>query len=327
MRSSATSSYRGRFSSIIVLLALIAACGSDGDETETWSPEPRAGSNERPVLASADDVQVDRGHTVEAVRHGGGGEVVVIFMASDGWAYFDEDDHLTGASVEILQDFFSWVEETEDVDLEVTWSEDENWARFYRRVRDAEGGVIGAGNVTITDERREEVDFSPPYLNNVAVLITHEEVPELPSMDAAADRFSGFAAHPYRGTLHEERINQLRERRIPGLRVLPLDSNDEILEAVASSPDRLAWIDAHAYWRGMVEGLPLRRHPAGDDSSESFGFIVPKGSDWSALLEEFFSEGDGYRNSDRYREILRTHLGPGLASLLEGGRVNEETLR
>lgn len=305
----------------LILVSILAGigwgCGSDGEDVGSWSPGPRPVSDERPVLAASGDVEVDRGSTWSDVVETGEGEVVVVFTRADGWAYLDDEGYLTGASVEILQDFFRWVESTRGVSLEVTWSEEDDWMHFYRRVRDARGGVVGAGNVTITRERREELDFSPAYQSNVAVLITHESVEELESMEEAAERFRGFAAHPYRGTLHEERVNQLRERRIPGLRVLPLSSNDEILEAVSASPDRLAWIDAHAFIRALDEGLPLRRHPIADDSSESFGFILPRGSDWTPQFEEFFLEGDGYRNSERYREILLTHLGEGLSELLE----------
>ncbi len=312
--------------SIVVSLLLVVptGCGSDGEDVSSWTPGPRPVSDERPVLAASGDVEVDRGSTFAAVSDSGEGELVVIFTNADGWAYLDDEGYLTGVSVEILEDFFRWVESTRDVSLDVVWSEDDDWMQFYRRVRDARGGVIGAGNVTITDERRQELDFSPAYQSNVAVLITHEAVPELESMQSASERFRGFAAHPYLGTLHEERVNQLRERRIPGLRVLPLNSNDEILAAVSGSPDRLAWIDAHAYFRGVEEGLPIRRHPVADDSSESFGFILPRGSDWTPLLEEFFLEGDGYRNSERYREILLTHLGEGLSELLEDVREARE---
>jgi ABC-type amino acid transport substrate-binding protein len=267
---------------------------------------------------------VDQGDPIAQVRASGQGRVVVVYVPSDGWSYRDGSGTLTGATVEILRDFFHWVEDREGVELEVSWASDDDWTRFYRRVRNGSDGVFGIGNVTMTQARRSELDFSPPYLNNVAVLITHAQVPELASMEEATEAFQGFTAHPYRGTLHEERVNALRERRIPGLRVLPLDSNDEILEAVASSPDRLAWIDVYAYWRAVEQGLPLRRHPAGDDDSEAFGIILPRGSDWTPLLEAFFEEGDGYRNGDRYVEHLRTHLGATVTELLEEARLSRE---
>jgi ABC-type amino acid transport substrate-binding protein len=328
-----------------------AACTSDASEAGTPAPanmegrgeehrmapeettrvqgdarEGEAGARSRPVLAAPSEVAVDQGASLARIREAGTGRVVVVYVPSAGWSYTAPGGDLTGVTVEILRDFFRWVEAEEGVRIQVSWAPDDDWTRFYRRVRNGSDGVFGIGNVTITQQRRGELDFSPPYLNNVAVLITHEDVPELPSLEAAAEAFEGFTAFPYRGTLHEERMNHLRERRIPGLRVIPLDSNDEILAAVAEGPGRLAWIDVHAYWRGVERGLPLRRHPAADDSSETFGVILPRGSDWTPLLEAFFQEGEGYRNAPRYLEILQTHLGPELAELLEEARRSREAL-
>jgi ABC-type amino acid transport substrate-binding protein len=309
-----------------------AAGSSPAPPSERVAPPPEGSDareelrQTRPVLAAASEVAVDQGDPVARVRNAGAGRVVVVYVPSDGWSYQGPDGALTGVSVEILRDFFRWFEARERVELDVTWAADDDWSRFYRRVRNGSDGVFGIGNVTITQQRRGELDFSPPYLNNVAVLITHADVPTLASLDDAPRAFEGFTAIPHRGTLHEERVNALRERRIPGLRVMPLDSNDEIVEAVAASPDRLAWIDVHAYWRAVDRGVPLRRHPAGDDTSETFGVILPRGSDWTPLLETFFEEGDGYRNLPRYRAHLEAHLGASVAQLLEEARLDREAL-
>ncbi|TVP47700.1 MAG: amino acid ABC transporter substrate-binding protein [Gemmatimonadales bacterium] len=330
---------------VLALLAAVtiagAGCGSDAGDPATGVPQPAAPvldegtrtdearedpRQNRPVLASPSELAVDQGDPLAAVRARGSGRVVVVYTPSDGWSYEDAGRRLTGVNVEILRDFFAWVEAREGVRLDVSWAADDDWARFYRRVRNGSEGVFGIGNVTITQERRGELDFSPPYLNNVAVLITHASVPELESLEASTEAFEGFTAYPYRGTLHEERINRLRERRIPGLRVIPLESNDEILGTIAEGPERLAFIDVHAYWRAMERGLPIRRHPAADDASETFGVVLPRGSDWTPLLEEFFEEGEGYRNRPRYLEILREHLGEGLTELLEEARLSREEL-
>lgn len=313
---------------ILALLALTLVSACTGDERVGQGATPEAegpSSDDRPQLAAAGDQDVDRGDSLEDIREEGHGEVLVLYSSSQGWAYQDDDGRLTGVTIEILRDFFQWVQEEEDVDLEVSWVEEDEWNRFYRRIRNAQGGVVGSGNVTMTDERREELDFSPAYADNLGVLITHADVPELTSMDEAEEAFRDFIAHPYRGTLHEERVNRLRERRIPGLRVMPLESNDEILEAVSREPSRLAWIDVYAYWTAVESGMSLRRHPAGDDSSETLGFILPRGSDWTPALERFFELEPGYRNTDRYRTLLETHLGEGLTRLLDETRPPDDT--
>jgi len=47
-------------------------------------------------------------------------------------------------------------------------------------------GLIGFGNVTITEELKNELAFSPPYMNNIASLITLRDVPELKNFEELA---------------------------------------------------------------------------------------------------------------------------------------------
>jgi ABC-type amino acid transport substrate-binding protein len=298
---------------------LLAGCGTEMAEDR---------SIPRPVLETPAESSIDAGDPFSAVVRDGQGSIRVLYVPSAGWAEWapgpGPGDSLTGITVEIVRAFAAWVEATESVELTIEWEPEEDWSRFYRRVRGARDGVLGLGNVTITEARREELDFSPPYLNNVAVLFTHEDVAELASMDEAAEALAGFTAYPYRGTLHEERVNQLREQRIPGLRVIPQDSNDAILEAVAVGPGRLAWIDGYAFWRGLESGLPLRRHPVGDDDSETFGIILPKGSEWTPVIGRFLREDGGFRDTAEYRALLERFLGAELVDILEAARIRAE---
>lgn len=249
----------------------------------------------------------------------GDGRVTVIYVPADGFAYEDAGGRPTGVTVELLRDFADWVREEHEITLNLDFREEPDWSRFYEDVRDADGGVFGVGNVTITDERWEEIAFSPPYMTNVAVLITHEDVPELESMEDISETFQGMTAVPFEGTLHEERVLEVREEHWPDLEVEPVGSNDTILERVASGEGYFGWVDIYNYWRERDEE-PLRRHPAGDDAAEEFGVIMPLESDWVPVMEAFFLEDGEYVESDRYRRILETHLGEELARELEEAR-------
>jgi ABC-type amino acid transport substrate-binding protein len=257
----------------------------------------------------------DHGDSYLVARAAGEGTVRVLFVPAEGFAFRTETGELSGVTVEIARDFQRWLGEHHGVDLNLQFVEEPDWRTFYGRVRDASGGVMGLGNVTITEQRREELQFSPPYLTNVAVLITHSETPELAAMDAVAETFAGLTPLAFEGTLHETRLAAIRERHAPDHELAFATANDEIIERVASG-EYYAYVDAYNYWRARERGTPLRRHSVADDPGEEFGIILPLDSDWTAPLAEFFAHDGGYRNSPRYRTLLVEHLGEGVAEAL-----------
>lgn len=304
---------------VVVVVAVTVACEArqdHGDEPATATATTAAGVRAEtegpatgPVVAPSFD----------AARESGQAALTFFYVPSSGFAYHDPDGGLTGVTVELLRDFARYVVEAYWIDLDVRWLAEARWADFYRYVRDSEGGAFGIGNVTITEGRREEIDFSPPYLNNVAVLVTHREIPELGSMEEIPEVFRGLAALPYPGTLHEERLDAIRERWLPDAPARPVSSNDELVSILGADPGYFGYMDVYNYWRAREAGQPLRRHPVGDDASETFGVILPHGSDWTPVITEFFQSDGGYAQSERFRGLLRTHLGDPLAALLDGG--------
>jgi len=70
-------------------------------------------------------------------------------------------------------------------------------------------GDIAAGDITITEELREKVAFSAPFITNVReIVITGEDVPELDSAEALSGREVAVA----RSTSYYESLTTLNER-------------------------------------------------------------------------------------------------------------------
>lgn len=237
------------------------------------------------------------------------------YVPATGFAYRDADGRLTGVTIELLRDFTAHASTRLGRPIEPCWVEYTDWRVFYAAVSRGDGGVMGVGNVTITEARRAELAFSPPYLHNIAVLVTHEAIPELPAMEEIGGHFDGLTALPFAGTLHAARLEAIAARWMPGMVSREVLSNDVLIDLLAEG-GHFGYVDAYNFWRAVDAGKPLRRHAVGDDGDEAFGVILPLDSDWLPALEAFFRSGDGYIRSERYRGHLRTHLGPALADLL-----------
>jgi ABC-type amino acid transport substrate-binding protein len=257
----------------------------------------------------------DQADTLADARKSENAELTVLYVPATGWAYLDDDDRLTGVTVELMRGFADWLRDHRDIDVELDFVEETDWSVFYGRVRDAEGGVFGIGNVTITEARREELAFSLAYLSNIAVMITRDDVVEVCGPASAPEALDELRALAFAGTLHETRLQSLRDEYWPELEIDQAGSNDEIIEAV-SAGTHFAYIDAYNYYGARDRGAPLRHHPAFDDPGEEFGIIMPLNNDWQPLLEAFFEHDGGLMQRSFYRDLLAEHLGEPVADLL-----------
>jgi len=293
------------FAALLSLFTLISGCVSD-DQSDLQ--QQQAG----PITWSAAQ---DQSYAV----------ITALYVPADGFAYKDEDGELTGLTIELLIDFTQFVAEEHDVILELDFVEVENWTDFYNKIVEGEDGMIGMGNVTITEERREELTFSPPYMTNIASLISHSGTDELTSFEELSSVFDGRDALAFQGTLHEERLRNLTEQYHPNAEISYATSNDEIIERVGGSDSYFAYIDIYNYWRAVDRGADIQRHEAADEAAEQFGYIMPLNSTWEPVLTEYFNSDGGLLHTEKYREIMAEHLGDRLTSLLiDAHREQEE---
>lgn len=262
--------------------------------------------------------RADEGDPWPVVQERGFGTLKALYVPAEGFADLNEEGRLTGVTVELLEDFAVFVGERYGVVLDIVFEEERDWGVFYRRVAEGGDGLIGFGNVTITEERREELTFSPPYMTNVASLISHRDAPELLSLDDLPVDFAGRTALAFEGTLHEKRLRKLIERYYPDAGMARAHSNDEIVERVAAGDNYFAYIDLYNYRRATERGAPLKRHGVADEAAEQFGYIMPLETSWEGVIDAYFMAGGGLTGTERYREIMERHLGAELAAVLMG---------
>jgi putative glutamine transport system substrate-binding protein len=257
------------------------------------------------------------GDTWAQVKAKGEGKISLAYVETFGFVYKD-GGKLTGVCVDIMNDFIKYVGEKKKVKLASEFVGDgESFKSMYDRVKASSGGVFGMGNVTITDERKREVKFSPPFITNLAFLITQNDVATLTKMEDLPTTFGKLTAYTAKGTLNEKRINELKQKYYPNMKITLTATSQETLEKITSGSDGFAYLDLAFYLEAVQQRKPVKRHPVGDKASEQFGFVMPMNSDWSPVLDEFFKANGGYRNSAEYKSILRKHLGETGMKLLQ----------
>ena len=260
------------------------------------------------------------GDTFAKAKASGQGIISLAYVETPSFVY-KENGTLTGICVDIMSDFVKWANDTKKIKLTSNYVGDgTNFRGMYDKVKVSSSGVFGLGNITITDERKREVKFSPSYITNFAILITQSSIPTLEKMEDLKNTFGKLTAYTAKGTLNEKRINDLKKKYFPEMKIVLTGTSQETFEKVISDPNGFAYLDLAFYLEAVSQRKPVKRHPIGDQTSEKFGFIMPMNGDWGPALDEFFASNGGYLNSPQYKAILRKHLGETGVKLLQSAQ-------
>lgn len=237
------------------------------------------------------------------------GQLNVMYFENYPFAYSSEKGEVLGIEADIIREFAKWLADYKGVQLAVNFKKYEGFSTFYESIKDGGNGMIGAGSVTITNERKKFVKFSSPYLKNVAVMASPLESNTLKYLDELDEVFAGKIALVVKGSTHEKDLMRLKEEYYPAMQVSYVKNPKELLMKMKEGNQYYGYVDILSYWAFTQEqGGILRLHRVADVNKERFGFIFPPNSDWDKIFNEFMVGGFGFTSTAEYHKILDNYL-------------------
>jgi len=257
------------------------------------------------------------GDTYAKAKAAGNGSLTLTYVETPSFASANQQGNVEGLCVDLMKAFTVYVKEKEGITLTTSWKtigDTNDFKLFMANVKASTGGVFGLGNITITEQRKKEYNFSPPFISNITVIVTHRDVPTLTDLDDIGTTFKGLKAYTVKGTTNEQRIQEIKSKFMPNLEVVYTTASADMLDLVVKDRQSFSNLDFTYYMAILKNQLPIKRHPVGDKSAEQFGIIMPKSNDWAPLMNQFMEE---FTQSTEYRKIISKHLGGNALRLLD----------
>ncbi|MCB1054086.1 MAG: transporter substrate-binding domain-containing protein [Acidobacteria bacterium] len=200
-----------------------------------------------------------------------------------------------GVDVDIMAGFAKSL----GVDLEVRPALGDNGMPSYTAVfvsLDKGEGDLIASSLTITEARKERVDFSIPYHTVRPLIVVRED-----SDIAGVGDLAGKTAAVLKGSSQEEHLRRLGfDDAHFAYQEFTLENYDAVLSGRAD----LTLVDSDSAYSFLDKTMGLKIAFAIPDSDESYGFALPKGSDLlgplDAYLEQLEASGELARIKARY---------------------------
>lgn len=227
-------------------------------------------------------------------QRAGKATVYVYWYESRPFIYKNENGEMEGIEQEILSGFKDYVREKYKVELTLQWKETKNFENTYQTLCDETlPGAFGVSAFSITQPRKERVNFTLPYMPDISVLISSKNIPIVQNGEEFDKIFSGLEAITIKGTTYEEDLQKVKVERNIDFKIRYVPSYQNILATISSAENAFGVIDLPTYMVDLNKnaGMSVNRQNIVPFKREGLAFITPKHSDWAEPVNEYLSGG------------------------------------
>ena len=215
----------------------------------------------------------------------------VYWFESRPFIYENDNGQLAGIEYDLITNFATFVKQRHNVEVKIQWIEAEGFQNTFDRVQQSTTPCLGASAFSITSNRKELIDYSPPYMSDIMVMISNKNIPMMESAEDFYKTFSKLTAITIEGTTYEEDLLELKQKLELGFDVEYIPSARNILMAVSERPNSFGFIDLPIYMMYFNDNpsVNVRRQNYYPVKREGYGLLLPKNSDWIEPIQEYFT--------------------------------------
>lgn len=223
-------------------------------------------------------------------------------------------DIIDGVEHDLASAFIEYLNAKYTLDIEMQWIETESFSEVLQIITNGSGGTFGSSSISITDERKKRFNFTPPYLADVAVMITNSSFPIALTEDELKRILNGSTAVSITNTTLATSLEMLRENLQIEFEIEYVRNSGNIIERIGKRPNSFGYIDIANFLVAIERNTSVRRQFYFPVKLEGLAMIFPKSSDWSLPVNDYF-------NSEQFQidkhEIIEKYLGANATEIIE----------
>ena len=241
-----------------------------------------------------------------------GGEITVLWCDIEPFIYLRKDS-LTGVEYELMQAFPAFLKEHYGVHVKINWVRMPTFESIYPTIKKSkQQGLFALSYFSITEERKKEVQFAPPYMPDLNVIVTGNDVPVYEKdIDFIHDlgKMKGYTMR--QSTMEEDMKKLLHYSPHTSLTVLPDDY--AVMNQVAEYRNAFGYVPLSIYIVALQRGVKVKRQKVLTARREGLAAVYTNTSDWTVPVNAYFNSEVCHRLTER---LVHKHLGQEVARII-----------
>jgi len=223
---------------------------------------------------------------------------------------FKEGDVIKGVEIDLVKEYVSWLKSKKNMTVIVKYSAFSNYQALYKETRLKERKSFGLASAIISQDKNSDVEFSLPYIKNVAFCITNGNAIDIKvkNQSEVIKALGSMTALTISNTSLNKYILEIKKTFIPDLKINYFESESKIMDEISKNILSFAYVDAITFWNYLKNNPSkfIKMQRVLSQSKEEIGLILPKGCPHNPLFKEFFIE---FKTTSAYRVLLEKYLG------------------
>lgn len=226
---------------------------------------------------------------------------------------YRKDNGIIGVEYELMQGFIPFLQSNYGISLTINWIDAKAFEPIYPAIKNSkEPGLFALSYFSITDDRKKEVQFSPPYMPDLNIVVSSNNIPVYDSDSNFFKDLKLMQGYTMAQTTMEEDMLKLR-RFYPQLQISNKKDDYEVLNQIASYNNAFGYVPLSIYVVALQRGIKIKRQKILATQREGFAAIYTKVSDWQAPINAYFN---GIKCKKLTQKLIQKHLGEEVADII-----------
>jgi len=242
----------------------------------------------------------------------GKGEVVVYYTDVKPFMYLQENDSLKGIEYELFEAFIGFLRQSYRLKPRVRYVHLATFNELHEYIKTAPAGVFALSAFSITKSREEYFQFSPPYMPDVEIMVSSENLPVIQDSTEFIQIFKKAKALTLQGTTFEGELLRLKKLQ-PTLNIEYVQTHDEVYDRISQDSNLFSFANLADYLHRSKTRHPMKRQIIFKTEREGLAIVMPRKTDWGEPINAFFA-------SDTFpkitKKILEKYLGEDVRELV-----------
>ncbi|RYD74844.1 MAG: transporter substrate-binding domain-containing protein, partial [Sphingobacteriales bacterium] len=240
------------------------------------------------------------------------GKIAVLWYAIEPFIYFN-DGKITGIEYELMEGFIPFLKKNYGVDVSLQWVDAKAFEPIYPAVKESkEKGLFAMSYYSVTEERKQDVKFAPPYMPDLNILVTSNNLPVYDTEEAFTGNMKKYSGYTMAHTTMEEDMMKLKQIT-PSLQISNRLDDYEVLNQIASVNNAFGYVPLSIYVLALQRGTKVKRQKILATRRPGLAAIYTKNSDWDEPVNAFFNSDDCKKLTEH---LIRKHLGAEVADII-----------